>query len=78
MSQQPTPREMGYYMALAQVGVEMVVPIVAGHYLDEWLDTNPWITGIAAVAGFVLGMVHLILILRQKDRDETSQKKPPP
>ena len=77
MSQQPTPREMGYYVALAQVGVEMVVPIVAGYWLDDWLKTGPWITSIAAVIGFVAGMLHLILILRQKERDESSDKKPP-
>ncbi len=78
MSQQPTPREMGYYAALAQVGTEMVIPIVAGYWLDDWLHTAPWITSIAAVVGFVAGMLHLILILRQKDRDESADKKPPP
>lgn len=77
MNQDPTPREMGYYMALAQIGMEMVLPIVAGFYLDEWLGTTPWITSVAAVVGFSSGMVHLILILRQKERDESSDKKPP-
>ena len=28
MPQEPTPREMGYYVALAQVGLEMVMPAV--------------------------------------------------
>ena len=77
MSQEPTPREMGYYAALAQIGVEMVLPTVAGFYIDEWLGTNPWITIGAAVFGFAGGMIHLIVILRQKERDETLDKKPP-
>jgi F0F1-type ATP synthase assembly protein I len=78
MSQEPTPREMGYYLALAQTGVEMVVPAVLGFYLDQWLDTNPWIMCIAAALGFAGGLIHLIAILKQKERDESSDTKPPP
>jgi F0F1-type ATP synthase assembly protein I len=77
MGQEPTPREMGYYVALAQTGVEMVLPAVGGYFLDEWLDTKPWFTVIAAVLGFVLGFVHLLTILKQKERDESIDKKPP-
>ncbi|MBI2808809.1 MAG: AtpZ/AtpI family protein [Planctomycetes bacterium] len=78
MNNDPMPREMGYYVALAQVGVEMALPAVAGFYLDQWLGTNPWITIVAAVIGFAAGLIHLIVILRQKERDESSKKKPPP
>jgi ATP synthase protein I len=78
MPQETTPRDLGYYVALAQVGVEMAVPIFVGYWLDDWLDTTPWITSFAAVFGFVAGMLHLILILRQKERAEKSDKKPPP
>ncbi len=77
MGQEPSPREMGYYAALAQTGVEMVLPTVGGYYVDEWLGTTPWITIGAAVFGFAGGMIHLIMILQQKERDETSEKKPP-
>lgn len=78
MNQEPTPREMGYYLALAQTGFEMVLPAVGGFYLDQWLETTPWITIVAAVFGFAGGLIHLIVILRQKDRDESSRPKPPP
>ena len=77
MSDQPTPREMGYYAALAQIGVEMVLPTIGGFYLDQWLTTTPWITCGAAVFGFAGGLIHLIVILKQKERDEASDKKPP-
>lgn len=77
MGNEPTPREMGYYFALAQTGVEMVLPAVGGYYLDQWLGTMPWITIIAAVFGFAAGFIHLIMILRQKERDEAADKKPP-
>jgi F0F1-type ATP synthase assembly protein I len=69
---------MGYYLALAQVGMEMAFPALLGYWLDDWLGTTPWITSSAAVFGFIAGMLHLIMILRQKERDERSDKKPPP
>lgn len=74
MSQDPTPREMGYSFALAQVGIEMVLPTLVGYWIDSWLETTPWITIIAAVLGFAAGMIHLIVILKQKERDESSDK----
>jgi ATP synthase protein I len=78
MNQEPTAREMGHYLSLAQTGVEMVLPAVGGHFLDQWLDTTPWITVIAAVVGFAAGLIHLIAILKKKDQEDAAQKKPPP
>ena len=78
MSDQPTPREMGYYAALAQIGIEMVIPAIVGYYVDEWLSTTPWIMIAGAVFGFAGSLIHLFAILRQKERDEASDKKPPP
>jgi F0F1-type ATP synthase assembly protein I len=77
MDQEPSPREMGYYAALAQTGLEMVLPAVGGYYLDQWLGTTPWVFISAAVFGFAAGLIHLIAIVNRKDRDE-SGKKPPP
>lgn len=78
MNEKPTPRDMGYYAALGMIGVEMVVPIVGGVLLDSWLDTAPWFTATTAVVGFAGGLFHLMAILKQKERDESSDKKPPP
>ena len=74
-SQDPTPREMGYYMALAQTGIEMVVPPAAGFYLDQWLETTPWITIVAAVFGFAGGLTHLIYLLKKKEQEEQNKKR---
>lgn len=78
MPDNPTPRELGYYAALAQTGLEMVLPTIAGYFIDDWLGTRPWITIIAAVLGFAGGLAHLIAIVNRKERDESSNKKPPP
>ena len=78
MDDKPTPREMGYYFALAQTGIEMVVPTAVGFYVDDWLGTTPWITIVAAVFGFAGGLTHMVFILRQKERDERKDKNKPP
>lgn len=77
MAPMPTPREMGYYAALAQIGMEMVLPAVGGVYLDQWLETTPWITCVLAVVGFTGALMHLMAILQRKKRDESSDQKPP-
>jgi F0F1-type ATP synthase assembly protein I len=78
MGQQPTPRQIGYYVALAQTGIEMVLPAVGGYFLDEWLGTSPWFLILAAILGFAAGFLHMFAILKQKARDESSDKNPPP
>jgi len=78
MSNDPTPRELGFYLALAQIGAEMAFPALIGYWIDDWLETTPWVVSIAAVVGFVAGLIHLVLILKQKERAEAADKKPPP
>lgn len=77
MTDEPTPREMGYYVALAQTGLEMVMPAAVGYFVDAWLNTTPWITSIAAVFGFAAGLTHMVLLVRQKEREERKDKPKP-
>ncbi len=58
----PDPKELGRLLALAQVGTEMVVPIVGGLLLDRWLGTLPWFTVVGVCLGFVFGIVHLVVL----------------
>jgi F0F1-type ATP synthase assembly protein I len=69
----PSPKEMGLYWALAQTGFEMVVPIIGGIILDNYLNCSPWATIGGVVLGFVGSLTHLVVLLRRID--ET--KKPP-
>lgn len=78
MSPPPTPREMGYYGQLAQVGMEMAFPAAIGAYLDYLLETAPWFTVALAVFGFIAGLTHLILIVKAKEREDSADKKPRP
>lgn len=71
----PSPRELGFYFALAQVGMEMVVPIGLGAVLDYYVGTKPWGIIIGAVAGLVLGFMHLIIMLNQRNQTDSSKKE---
>ena len=68
----PPSNEMGFYFALAQTGVEMVVPIGIGVALDNYLGWSPWSVACGAVFGFAGGLTHLLLMLkRHEDGDST-------
>jgi len=68
----PSLREMGILLALGQVGMEMVVPIGVGYLADRALGTLPWLAVVGAVLGFVIGIVHLLVLVNKLDRSNAS------
>ncbi|MBM4068397.1 MAG: hypothetical protein FJ271_05565 [Planctomycetes bacterium] len=72
MAQDPKDaRRLGLYMAMAQVGTEMVMPAVLGLLLDLYLDWTPWALIVGTILGLVGGLYHLIAIMKQLNkRDE--------
>jgi F0F1-type ATP synthase assembly protein I len=72
---EPRFGQMGYLLALGQVGIEMVVPIGLGILLDLWLHTAPVFILIGVVVGLVGGLLHMLMILKRMDRSES--KEPP-
>ncbi len=66
----PDPRELGYYFALAQVGLEMVFPLGVGLVLDHYLNWSPWATVVGAVVGFVGGLFHLVIMVSRHDAEK--------
>lgn len=76
MPQRPlNPRELGRYYALAQIGMEMVVPVAAGIALDYYLGWTPWGAVGGAVLGLVGGMAHLITIVNQRNGSGSSDSR---
>jgi len=71
----PDSRELGYYFSLAQVGLEMVVPLVVGVVLDHAFGWKPWATLAGVAFGFIGGLVHLIVLVNR--HDATGRSKPP-
>jgi F0F1-type ATP synthase assembly protein I len=71
-------RDLGRYLALAQTGLEMVAPIVAGVYLDKYFGWSPWATAVGAILGLVGGMAHLVIMARRQDQpQQTDSPKEP-
>jgi hypothetical protein len=71
----PDARETGFYFALAQVGLEMVAPMLVGLGIDYFLGSMPWATVIGFGLGTVGGMLHLILMVRQHEAEK--RRRPP-
>lgn len=66
----PDARELGYYFSLAQVGLEMAVPIGLGVLLDQQFGWMPWGAVAGAILGLLVAFFHLITMLnRQGPRD---------
>ena len=53
-------RELGRYLALGQVGLEMVAPIALGLAADRYFGCGPWGLIVGAVLGLGGGLVHLV------------------
>ncbi len=75
----PDQKPMGYYLALSQVGLEMVAPVGLGAVLDHYLDWSPWGVIVGAVLGLVGGLVHLVVLANRFDQDGSgpSRNQPP-
>ena len=62
------PKELGFYFALSQVGVEMVAPMLLGLVLDSYLGWKPWATLLGGAIGFVGGLAHLVVLANSANR----------
>jgi F0F1-type ATP synthase assembly protein I len=72
---QPDPREIGHYFALAQVGLEMVVPVVAGLLVEGYFEWRPWGVVTGAVLGLVVGITHLVALLDRWERNRSDKPR---
>jgi F0F1-type ATP synthase assembly protein I len=70
--------DLGRYMAMGQIGMEMAGPIVIGALLDYWLGCQPWLTVIGACLGLVFGLVVLIRMATKGKKDRADKKSESP
>ena len=71
--ERPDRKEMERYVALSQIGLEMVAPIVVGLLLDYYLGWTPWALVAGAILGLVGAFVHLVHLLNKLDSKDTTQ-----
>jgi F0F1-type ATP synthase assembly protein I len=69
-------RRLGTYYALAQVGLEMVVPVGLGWWVDDQLGTAPWLLVVGVILGFSLGLLHLVMLTRTLDSKPPKDREP--
>jgi F0F1-type ATP synthase assembly protein I len=76
----PDQRELGRYIALGQVGMEMAAPVALGMVLDHYLQWAPWATVGGAVIGLIGGLSHLVVLTNRQptDRRSSSSKERQP
>jgi len=55
---------MEWASRVTAVSLEMVVPIVVGHWLDGQWTTEPVLTVVGAAFGLIAGMWHLLRMTR--------------
>jgi F0F1-type ATP synthase assembly protein I len=69
------PIEFGFYLSVAQVGMEMVAPIGLGWLLDHFLDWSPWGIVGGAVFGLVAGVAHLAALANRGSDSNSSRPR---
>ena len=73
LPEMPDRKELGRYVTLGQIGLEMVVPIVAGLLVDRYLGSTPWGVVAGAALGLCGGLVHLVHQLNKMDSKDSSR-----
>lgn len=71
------PKKLARYLAISQVGFEMVVPIILGLVLDHYLGWSPWGVIVGAVIGLTGGVIHLVQLVQPRN-DDVGPKPPEP
>jgi len=61
------PGEYGFYISIAQVGLEMAALIGIGLLLDHYFDWSPWGVVGGAVFGLIAGVAHLAALANRRD-----------
>jgi F0F1-type ATP synthase assembly protein I len=64
---------LGYYFSLAQVGLEMVVPIGLGVWLQDEYGFRPWGVVVGAALGLIVGLTHLVVLSNRQNATGTQK-----
>lgn len=56
---------MDWASRVSTIGLEFALPALLGAYLDRYWSLRPLATVLGAVAGFAVGMIHVLRLARQ-------------
>ncbi len=55
---------------LSSIGISMVaatlIGLAMGYYLDQWLETSPWLTLIFLTFGIIAGFRNIFILTRRE------------
>jgi F0F1-type ATP synthase assembly protein I len=74
----PDGKDLGRYVALGQVGLEMVVPIGIGLAVDYYTGTGPWGVIVGTIVGFAGGLFHLVHLANKLNAEDSRQDSDEP
>jgi F0F1-type ATP synthase assembly protein I len=74
----PNGQNLGRYLALGSVGLEMVAPIGLGLIVDYYLNWGQWGVSIGAVLGLAGGVTHLVLLANRLGKEDSDKKSSGP
>jgi ATP synthase protein I len=53
---------MTWTSLVTSVALEMALPPLVGHWIDEWLGIGPWFLSLGALFGLAAGLWHLLRV----------------
>lgn len=75
----PLAVAMQWVSQITTVSLEMSLPALLGYWLDSKWQTEPWLVVVGGVLGFVVGIRHLLQMVKMSESSQKSQdrtKKP--
>ena len=66
-------KDLGRYLALGQIGIEMAAPVGLGYLADQYLGCSPWGVILGAGIGFAGGLYQLVRMTSPKPKDRGGQ-----
>jgi F0F1-type ATP synthase assembly protein I len=75
-TQPPNRRELGLDFTLAQIGLEIIAPLVVGVLIDINVGTMPWLTIAGVVLGFVGGITHIVILSNKQEAGRRDKNRP--
>lgn len=68
--------EAGPYLTLGlELGLTMVIWMVAGYLLDQWLETLPWLTMTGVLIGIVSVAIQLTRAVKRSNESSRSSRE---
>jgi ATP synthase protein I len=56
-----------------ELGFSIAIGVAAGYYLDQWLDTAPWLTIFLLLCGVAAGFKRIYQALKSLEREQEEE-----